>query len=874
MLVRTRLSTLRLSGSSFASPCTVGPQKGFSTQNESSGISVPRINVAQGEKWQPRPAGGVVDSELELLRQLETRVNWLAAVMIHNANNVRTKRDGLKVGGHQASSASLVTILTALYLRFLQPQDRVAVKPHAGPIFHALQYLMGRQNKENMKNFRALGGVQPYPSRTKDLPEVDLSTGSVGLGAAATTFCALTEQFLRRKGLPPKAWPGTSVSPGVPGRMIAVVGDAELDEGNVFESLRESWKLDVRNNWYIIDYNRQSLDKIIDEQSFRVIERMFRMNGWDVITLKYGKQLQAAFERPGGKMLWQWINECENARYSALTFQGGAAWREALIADAPKLHGDVQEFYRLVESYNDEDLSSLMQNLGGHCFETVLEAFEYASQTDKRTAFIAYTIKGYGLPMAGHRDNHGLFMNQEQMDGLRDKLGLAPGDEWKPFKGLRDESAARAFVEAAPINSVPTRVHTVEKIPIPADLAPTVGGSSKPVSTQLAFGAVLSELAKGDSLLSDRILTTAPDVTSTTNLTPFVNRRGVFTTGQSERDDFKRNKGVRSMFNWGKSGEGQHVELGIAENNLLTMLTAAGLSAQLFGHRLFPIGTLYDPFVARALDTLHYGCYMDSRFLLIGTPSGISLAPEGGAHQSIGTPLMGATTPNLTTFEPAFADEVKVVMQHCFERMQASQEEGGGSFYLRLTTRSIEQLDRHLQTDVVTREGVVQGGYWHVTPTPATEQVVVFAGAVAPEALAAQAQLGNDTALLQVTSYDRLANGWAKHGDASYIASLLSCVPRDAALVTVLDGHPLALSWLGSVRGHQVKPLGVQEFGQTGDIIDLYKRYGIDTEAIVNACEPAKLSKAKKDDSKLSSPPSSLGAEPDQDVEQHSLHGA
>jgi len=533
-----------------------------------------------------------MESELELLRQVETRVNWLATFMIHNANNVRPKRDGIKVGGHQASSASLVTILTALYLKVLQPQDRVAVKPHAGPIFHALQYLMGRQNKENMKRFRALGGVQPYPSRTKDLPEVDLSTGSVGLGAAATTFCALTEQFLRRKGLPPKAWPGTAVAPGVPGRMIAIVGDAELDEGNVFECLRESWKLDVRNNWYIIDYNRQSLDKIMDEQSFRVIDRMFRMNGWDVITLKYGKQMQAAFERPGGKMLWQWINECDNARYSALTFKGGAAWREEMLLDAPRLSGDYSEFKQLLDSYDDHALSMLMQNLGGHCFETVLEAFEYASQTDRRTAFIAYTIKGYGLPMAGHRDNHGLFLKTEQVEGLQAQLGIAAGDEWQPFKGLKNETAARSLVENAPINSVPTREHKRERIPIPEDLAPSVGSSPKAVSTQFAFGAVLAELSKGDSLLADRILTAAPDVTSTTNLTPFVNKRGVFTTGRSENDDFRSTKGVSSMFNWSKSGRGQHVELGIAENNLLTMLTAAGLSAQLFGHRIFLLSSI------------------------------------------------------------------------------------------------------------------------------------------------------------------------------------------------------------------------------------------------------------------------------------------
>jgi len=830
--------------SRLAHRANVRVQARRSTRN-SSGVQIPTISVAKGEKWTPRPASAKVGTsfhdDLGTLKELETKVNYLSALMINNANNIRPKRDGLKVGGHQASSASLVTILTALYLRVLRPQDRVAVKPHAGPVYHALQYLMGRQNKDNMLNFRAFGGIQPYPSRTKDLPEVDLSTGSVGLGAAATTFCALTEQFLRKKGMPPKAWPGTSTSPTVPGRMIAIVGDAELDEGNVFESLRESWKLDIRNNWYIVDYNRQSLDKIMDEHSFRVIERMFRMNGWDVITLKYGKMLQDAFEQPGGKMLWKWINGCDNARYSALTFRGGDGWREELLADAPEIGGDVAEFQALINSFDDDALQELMTNLGGHCFETVLEAFDLASQSDRRTAFIAYTIKGFGLPMAGHRDNHGLFMSPDQFIGVQAKLGIKAGDEWKPFSGIKDERAARTLVERAPINSVPTRIHASEVIPLPEDLAPSVGGASSKstLSTQMAFGNVLGELAKGDSVLADRIVTTAPDVTSTTNLTPFVNRRGVFTSGDSEVDDFKSNKGVKTMFNWAKSGQGQHIELGIAENNLLTLLASVGLSSELFGHRLFPIGTLYDPFVARALDALHYGCYMNSRFMLVGTPSGISLAPEGGAHQSIGTPLMGASSPNLVTFEPAFADETKLLMRHGFEIMQAPKDDGGGAVYLRLTTRQIEQPKRDLMTDTELQEQMKKGCYWHVPPTPSTKYVIVFSGVVAPEAIEAQKQLGDDAALMQVTSYDRVAYSWVKDGDSSFIAQQLIDVPRTARITTVLDGHPTTLSWFGSVHGHRVKPLGIQDFGQAGDIPDLYNYYGIDTAAIINACQSA-----------------------------------
>jgi pyruvate dehydrogenase E1 component len=779
-----------------------------------------------------------------VLKDLETRINWLATYMIHNANNLRTNRDGLKVGGHQASSASVVTILTALYLKVLRPQDRVAVKPHAGPIFHAIQYLMGRQKLENMQIFRKLGGVQPYPSRTKDFPEVDISTGSVGLGAAATTFCALTEQFLRLKGLSPKAWPGTAVAPGVPGRMIALVGDAELDEGNVFECLRESWKLDVRNNWYIIDYNRQSLDKVTEEQSFRVIDRMFRMNGWDVITLKYGKLMQAAFGRPGGSMLWKWVNDCSNARYCALTFRGGAAWREEMMSDAASMPLTEREaFQGLLASYSDDELQSLMTNLGGHCLETLLEAFDVASQSDRRTAFIAYTIKGYGLPMAGHRDNHGLYLSTEQVNSHQAKLEIGVGSEWEPFAGLANEAAARSMVSAAPINSVPTRQHLPETIEIPRDLAPSVGGAAakKVISTQMAFGAVLGELARSKEVLADRILTAAPDVTSTTNLTPFVNKRGVFTTGRAERDDFKQNKGVRSMFDWAKSGKGQHIELGIAENNLLTLLASAGLSAEHFGHRLFPIGTLYDPFIARALDAMHYGCYMNSRFMIVGTPSGISLAPEGGAHQSIGTPLMGSTSPNMVTYEPAFADEVKLVMRHGFEHMQAPAEAGGGAVYLRLSTRQISQLDRDLQSDGELQAQMIQGAYWHVPPTADTTRVIVFVGVVAPEAIAAHQRLSADgihkeAALLQVTSYSELMKDWAKQGTASHVAKLLSSVPKDARLVTVMDGHPTTLAWLGSVCGHCVRPLGIHQFGQAGDIPELYEHYQINEDSIVSAC--------------------------------------
>ena len=212
----------------------------------------------------------------EYLAALEQKVLWLACWTIHHANHVRASRDGLKVGGHQASCASIATLMSALYFDVLGPGDRVAVKPHASPVYHAIQYLLGRQTQDKLARFRAFGGAQAYPSRTKDSGGVDFSTGSVGLGAAMTLFASLAQDVLHERRLLPEGRPKQ--------RMIALVGDAELDEGNVFEALLEGWKHDIRNVWWVIDYNRQSLDRVVPERLFTKIEDFFwrgRLGGRD-----------------------------------------------------------------------------------------------------------------------------------------------------------------------------------------------------------------------------------------------------------------------------------------------------------------------------------------------------------------------------------------------------------------------------------------------------------------------------------------------------------------------------------------------------------------------------------------------------------------
>ncbi|MDF1607227.1 transketolase [Hoeflea sp. YIM 152468] len=770
------------------------------------------------------------------LKTIEQRLLWLSHWMIHNANHIREKADGIKVGGHQASSASMVSIMTALYFSALRPEDRVAVKPHASPVFHAIQYLMGNQTREKMENFRGLGGVQSYPSRTKDIDDVDFSTGSVGLGVAITSFASIVQDYIAAK-----EW-GHDLPLG---RMVALVGDAELDEGNIYECLQEGWKNDLRNTWWIIDYNRQSLDGIVHEGLFRRVEKIFEAFGWDVVRVKYGHLQRAAFAEKGGDKLQQWIDDCPNQLYAALTFMGGAVWRKHLMDDL----GDQGDVTALIEARSDQQLAELMENLGGNCVSTMADAFADVDH-DRPVCFLAYTIKGWGTPIAGHKDNHGGLMNTTQMAEWQRHMGVVVGEEWEKFATVEDPAALQSFLDQTPFFAKGKRRYADAVIATPTiEMA-----SDREISTQMAFGKILDDLSKTDSDLAARIVTTSPDVTGTTNLGPWVNRRKLF--AREGREDTFRTHNIPSTAKWEFTPDGQHIELGIAEMNLFLLLGAAGLSHSMFGKRLIPIGTVYDPFVARGLDALNYACYQDSRFMIVGTPSGVTLAPEGGAHQSIGSPLIGMSQDGLAAFEPAFADELAVIMKWAFDYMQKDGEgdpdertwlrdETGGSVYLRLTTNPIEQPGKRADEDF--RQGAIDGAYWLRKPGPNCEIVIAYQGAVAPEAIRAAGRIAEtrrDVGVLAVTSADRLTAGWTAaqraraRGNASarsHIETLTAALPRHCRIITVIDGHPATLGWIGSVRGHQTIPLGVEHFGQTGTIGDLYAHFGIDAHSIAKA---------------------------------------
>ena len=774
----------------------------------------------------PEPAA----ADPDIIANLETisrRVLWLSTYMIHYANKIRPNPDGLKVGGHQASCASAVNLMTALYFGVLRPEDHVAVKPHASPVFHAIQYLLGNLPRHMLTTLRDFGGLQAYPSRTKDPVGVTISTGSVGLGAAATIFGALTQRYVRDHF-------GKTHGQG---RYIALVGDAEIDEGNIPEAIGEASAYGLDDLWWIIDINRQSLDHIAPEGQVLQIARLFEAKGWEVLWLKYGRQQLDFFERPGGEGLRWWIDSCSNAEYQTLLNADGAEIRRAVIEWGRTAGVDMGG---VLADVTDDTLKDLLMNLGGHDMEQILGTFAQAEAVKGRPVVImAYTIKGWGLPIAGHIDNHAAQLTTTHIAALQEEQGIADGREWD---GYEDSGPIADWIRTRPIMgtkdapSLPASPGAFPSIPETLDIP-----FPERAATQGAFGHILVSLSEHQDVAA-RLITTSPDVAVSTNLANWINRRGIY--APAEKPNYWAKYDVTSLLRWQETASGQHIELGIAENNLYLALAMLGLSYEFNGEVLLPVGTVYDPFVARGLDALTYATYVGAKFLFAGTPSGLTLNREGGAHQSIYTPLVGMGMPGLIYYEPAYAAELECIM--CWGLRQMADRENGQSIYLRLSTRPITQAVRHSTPDW--RRQVLAGGYWlrdyreeadyHERP-----HLHLFAsGVMLEEAMQASDMACDDgiyVNVINVTSPDRLFRDHfeaaGSRAGASYLDELLPAADRRTPAITLLDGHPLTLAWLGTVFSAPVKPLGVVQFGQTGSVQQLYHQHRIDTDSILTA---------------------------------------
>ncbi len=761
------------------------------------------------------------DDRAAVLQEIEQRILWLAVRMVHEAN--RSDAGGIKVGGHQASSASMVSLMTTLWFCHLGPDDKVAVKPHASPVYHAIKYLTGELDRSYLTRLRRRGGLQAYPSRTKDPDVADYSTGSVGLGAVAPLFGAAARRYL-----------GDHVGGGGSGRFIATVGDAELDEGNVWEAVIDPVTAGLGDVMLIIDLNRQSLDRVVPGIAAWRIQQFFANAGWHVAEAKYGRRLRAAFARDGGDALRAHIDAMPNEAYQALLGREGADLRKAFLDGAdPAVARNLREVA-------DEDLAGLLGDLGGHDHAVLLDAFRACDDAEGRPSVVfAYTIKGWGLPTAGDPLNHAALLSGEQVDALRSRVGLTADTEWDRFAD--DAPAGRLCAEVGSrLNNVapPPR----PAVPVPATVARRRVTSA--TSTQEAFGRTLSSLADVEGV-GERLVTSSPDVSISTNLGAWINKVGVY--APEEADDYG---GGDRLLRWQPGPDGRHIELGISEMNLFLLLGQLGLTHEHHGELLLPVGTVYDPFVLRGLDALIYSVYSGARFIVAGTPSGVTLAPEGGAHQSSITPSVGLELPGLTAVEPAYAQEVDWLLCDGLARLGGDDAE---SQYLRLSTRPLDQAPFWAAHDRVGAEQMradVLAGAYTLRPAPDDDRpgvVLVATGAVMPEVVAAADELDTEGVAVQIvnlTSADRAYRDWqrglrdgavaAHHQTRGHHLARVVGGPR-RPVVSVHDGASHALAWVGAALGVPQIPLGVDRFGESGTIDELRALTATDAGTVVNA---------------------------------------
>jgi pyruvate dehydrogenase E1 component len=754
---------------------------------------------------------------LATLEALQRRVLWLAASMVHHANNVRQTPSGVKVGGHQASSASMVSIMTALYFAQLRAPDRVSVKPHASPVLHAINYLLGRLDRSYLTELRAFGGLQSYPSRIKDPDPVDFSTGSVGIGATATVWSALAHRYVAGHFEVPQG-----------GRHVALLGDAELDEGAIWECLVDPVVSQLGEVLWVVDLNRQSLDRVVPDIAAGRIGGMFEAAGWQTITVKYGRRLRELFARDGGEALRERIDRMPNEEYQRLLRTPAAGVREKLIGTGPG-SGDLT---RVLSDLPDVEVARAVRDLGGHDLLDLLDAFERADAvTDRPSVVFAYTIKAWNLPTEGHPANHSALLSGEQWRSLAGTLCADADDPWRRF----DEGSAEAELCRVAAARLEREVVELRDPPaVPLDLGRAHAGRA---STQQAFGRFFVDLAHAAPDVANHVVTVSPDVASSTNLGGWLNRVGIWHVG--ERIDWFADD-TDTLVRWRENEHGQHLELGIAEGNLVGLLAELGATWSRDGQPLLPIGTIYDPFVNRALEPWSFGMYAGGKSILVGTPSGVTLAPEGGAHHSIVTPSVGLEQPGCIAWEPAFGQDLEWALLHALSLLGRPD---GTSSYFRLSTRPVDQGLAAAPEDLdARRRQSLAGGYRLRSAAGAPAVVIAAMGAIVPEAIAAAEELeeaGIGVDVLCLTSADLVFRAWRarqglRDGDDSILDTLLPA-DRSVPIVTVLDGHPHTLAFLGSVHNVPIACLGVDDFGQSGDVQDLYEYFGIDADTIAGA---------------------------------------
>ncbi|MGM0575818.1 MAG: hypothetical protein ACQEXJ_08835 [Myxococcota bacterium] len=815
----------------------------------------------------PTPFELPSEERLGVYRSIRDHVAKGALSMIDRANHKPANRGHKpKVGGHQASCMSAVDILSALYLHCKRPQDRVAVKPHAAPVLYSLMHLVGELPREQMERLREMGGPQPYPTKLKNERFVDYTTSSEALGVCATIYDAYGAVHQNR------ALARAADVPAVDALYYAHCGDGELTEGQIDESLYDAGRWGLDRVVWIVDLNRQSLDRVMDD-SGRLEDwaaSKFRGHGWEVLPLRWGGRARDLFAREGGAALEALLDRLPDTLFHPLLMLDGAAVRQVLLGGAE--HPDqgaraALEWYRralevgeeerravarALEGVSDDALADAVGHLGGHDIGALVETLGRAVAFEGRPAVVlAHTVKGYETSAAAHPENHGAILPEEEVLAWGVGRGL-PEDELFPVPAAESPEARVLEERGRLLWGEPDHRHAEPPVEDHvAILAEVKAPRRKVASTGEAFQSLNLALLRTD--LAPWLQFCAPDVASTTHLGPVIRQTGVFAPRDLPDAFGWLRRGGSTAMAWRPEPGGQFHALGIAEGNAMLWSYAFGRRRKRVEGKapLLPVVTVYDKFFERGFNQLDYAVYSGARFVAVGVPSGTGLSRETATHQSLQTLRMVMDLPGILAYEPAFAADVHAVYLHALGRLWGDE---GEAYYLRLTTQPLEQ-PAELPEDHA--EQAVRGAWWLVgdddrRPAPGAPCVRFVASgrklAQAREAARILAEEdGVGSRILNVTSWEALwrewdafrrdPDAWDDPSRSYHLHELFGDDEVNAPLIVTGDHVPSVADWLPAalqrVRGHRF--LGPRDNGEAGDLESVDRLHGMATEDLVRA---------------------------------------